>query len=222
MFRTKMSREALRFFSYIKNSSVARTTVIYPFSRVVNSSISDFSYISYGSIISNCSIGKFCSIAQNVKIGLGKHPINYISTSPAFYSLKNPLGLQWSKEQSYLENEQTIIGNDVWIGTNVTILDGVQIGNGSIVGANSVVSKDVEPYSIVGGVPAKLIRKRFSTDLISELELLKWWDFPLRFQRQKKVIKLFSKQLELEDLTVLSQYFKEFQKKEKLVSHNCP
>jgi len=123
--------------------------------------------------ITNTSIGKFCSIAPKVRMGLGKHPINYISTSPLFYAPKNPLLFKICKSPKFDEFEPITIGNDVWIGVNVTIMDGIKVGDGAIIGANSVVTKDVEPFSIVGGVPAKEIKKRFETAIIEKLMELK-------------------------------------------------
>ncbi|MCF8296152.1 MAG: CatB-related O-acetyltransferase [Melioribacteraceae bacterium] len=115
---------------------------------------------------------------------LGLHPtIDFVSTSPSFFSLNPPNGLllvekQKFKEHKYIDKEKKFvvkIGNDVWIGNNVIILDGITIGDGAVIAAGSVVTKDVEPYSIIGGVPAKLIRYRFSNDKIEFLLKFRWW-----------------------------------------------
>ncbi|WP_339020970.1 CatB-related O-acetyltransferase [Spiroplasma endosymbiont of Atherix ibis] len=121
-------------------------------------------------------IGKFCAIADEVKILMNgaNHRINSISTFPfaMFEEFRiNKKTLLPSKLKGY-----TIIGNDVWIGYGATIMPGLKIGNGSIIAAKAVVTKDVKPYSIVGGNPAKLIRMRFDKNKIKELEDLKWWD----------------------------------------------
>ena len=123
------------------------------------------------------SIGSFCSIGANVQIGHGEHPLNFLSTSSYFYL--DCLGWKSSSVPSHNEfwkPKPVIIGNDVWIGDNVIIKNGITVGNGAVIGANSVITKDVPPYSIVAGVPAKIIRFRFTEDIICRLQKIKWWD----------------------------------------------
>jgi virginiamycin A acetyltransferase len=121
-------------------------------------------------------IGKFCQIAAGVEFVMNgaNHQMNAASTFP-FYTLEG-----WEMESPSPENlppkGDTVIGNDVWIGQNAVILPGVHIGDGAIIGANSVVGKDVEPYTIVVGNPAKILRKRFDDELIDLLLAFKWWD----------------------------------------------
>ena len=137
----------------------------------------DYTYSAMNVTIMNCNIGKFCSIAQGVCIGLGKHPVgDFVSTHPSFYSTNKQCGTSFSDAQYFEEMGFVTIGNDVWIGANVVILDDVNIGNGAVIAANSVVTKDVFPYSIVGGIPAKLIKYRFSEEDILFLEKLEWWN----------------------------------------------
>lgn len=144
-----------------------------------NSNIGKYSYIGNSSNISYCQIGRYCSIASDVKIGLGIHPIYFVSTSPIFYSNKNVFHKKWTLEnQDVIENRQAIIGHDVWVGANAIVMGGVKIGNGAIIGAGAVVTKDVPPYSIVGGVPAKIIKYRFSPDIIKKIIESRWWDYP--------------------------------------------
>lgn len=121
-------------------------------------------------------IGAFCSIGKNVVIGHGKHPINYLSTSPYLYF--DELGFKASKQVSHEEFgklEPVEIGNDVWIGEGVFIKNGVKIGDGSVIGAKAVVTKDIPPYAIVAGCPAKILKYRFDEETIKELLELKWW-----------------------------------------------
>jgi len=121
-------------------------------------------------------IGKFCSIGGDVKILLGsEHRIDWISTYPfniLFEEAKNITGHPTTKGD-------VIIGNDVWIGENAFILSGIHIENGAVIAAGSVVTKDVEPYTIVGGNPACLLRKRFDNESIRKLLEIEWWNWPL-------------------------------------------
>lgn len=116
-------------------------------------------------------IGKFCSIADGVTILLGgRHPVDEITTSPAprrEFPIPNPPCV----------NHSIIIGNDVWIGLNAIIFNGVTIGDGAVIAAGAVVNKDVPPYAVVGGVPAKLIKYRFDSKIIAILLKSKWWDW---------------------------------------------
>ena len=111
----------------------------------------------------NTTIGNYCSIARNVSIGLGLHPLNLFSTSPIFYKRQNALLLDLiSKDNEFKEYQPITIGNDVWIGANAIIMDGITIGNGAVIAAGAVVTKNVPAYAIMGGVPAKLIKYRFA------------------------------------------------------------
>ena len=115
------------------------------------------------------TIGKYCQLGADVAIHSTNHPIKYMST----YINQNLFKGELKKLK---EVKKVIIGNDVWIGHNALIVGGVVIGNGAIVASGSVVTKDVAPYAIVGGVPAKQLKKRFSDTLIEEIERLAWWD----------------------------------------------
>lgn len=138
--------------------------------------IGDYSYVNRGTLIASGTIGKYCSIGYNCQIGIFEHPTNLISTSPYIY--RNELILEknklsWANDDI---NNPPKIGNDVWIGSNSIIMQNITIGDGAIIAAGAVVTRDVEPYSIVGGVPAMLIRKRFSEEEIKILLKIKWWD----------------------------------------------
>ena len=144
---------------------------------LLNSQVDSYTYIGKSGMIQNCQIGKFCSIANEVCIGLGNHPITNFSTATLFYKKYNKLKVEFvEKDSDFIEYKNIEIGHDVWIGIRSIILDGVKIGHGAIVAANSVVSKDVPPYAIVGGVPAKIIRYRFSEEKISQLLESNWWN----------------------------------------------
>lgn len=145
-------------------------------SLILNSAIKRFSYVGRNSIIQNASIGSFCSIASDVFVGLGTHPPELFSTSPLFYRVVNTFKLKLVDEDYQFPEYQPItIGHDVWIGTRAIVLDGVRVGDGAIIAANAVVTKDVPPYAIVGGIPAKVIRYRFSPEKIERLLKTQWW-----------------------------------------------
>lgn len=157
---------------------------------VVHSSVGKYSSIGRYTKVNYCDIGKFCSISWDVTIGATNHPVNNITTHAFPYV---PYAGDFVKENTQ-HKVRTLVGNDVWIGCNSVIVPGVKIGNGAIVGAGSVVTKDVPPYAIVAGVPAKIMRYRFSDDKISFLEKLAWWDWPRK--QIKDNIDLFQKELD--------------------------
>ena len=143
--------------------------------------IGAFSY-SYAQSIKNTTIGRYCCIAPGVIIGPDNHPTDKIFCTGALYHCEsfNGWGNLFDRKYKLInfnDSKHTEIGNDVWIGTNAVILAGVKIGNGAIIGAGAVVTKDVPDYAIVGGVPAKLIRYRFSNKIISDLLHISPWKY---------------------------------------------
>lgn len=160
----------------IYNSEFRGFNKIFQNTYVINSTIDLHSYIQENSRINNAIIGKFCSIGPNVSIGPGIHNIDSVSTHPSFYSTKQKLVIIFSNKDDIITNKQTTIGNDVWIGINAIILDGINVADGAIIAAGSVVTKNVLPYEIVAGVPAKPIKKRFGEKIIQELQHSKWWN----------------------------------------------
>ena len=145
----------------------------------------------YGTYVcSDCdivgNIGRFCSIASDVKNALGVHPMTvpYVSTSPMFFSLRKQTGETFAQKQLFDELKNPIeIGHDCWIGQRAFIVGGVKIGVGAVVLAGAVVTKDVPPYAVVGGVPAKVLKYRYDDETIEFLLKSKWWDMPVEWLR---------------------------------------
>lgn len=168
-------------WSYYSNADFSSTlgnhTKLYAPYHINDCDISDYTYISHNSWISNTKIGKYCSVGPNLVCGWGIHPTNGISTSPSFYSTKSPNNVSFSTDDRIEERKPITIGNDVFIGANVTILDGVTIGDGAIIGAGAVVSKDIPPYAIAVGCPIEIKRFRFNKEQIDALKKIEWWNY---------------------------------------------
>lgn len=154
-----------------------------------------FSYINDGGRFSHTSIGRYCSIAEEVVCGPGQHNHSFFSTHPFIY---DPNGASSGLDEYQAFNEisghhpptpiavprsvttnTVVIGNDVWIGMRSLIMSGVSVGDGAVIAAGAIVTKDVEPYTIVGGVPAKPIGKRFDEETIRQLMELRWWQYDM-------------------------------------------
>lgn len=160
----------------LHNVKKGRQVKIYSGCHIVDTVIGDFTYCSYDSKINKANIGKFCSIASRVTIGAAEHPLNWASTSPVFEDVKNS-GASFKFVKEELPPAKVInIGHDVWIGEGAMIKQGVTIGNGAVIAAMAMVTKDVPPYAIVGGVPAKIIKYRFPDDIILKINASEWWN----------------------------------------------
>ena len=150
--------------SYGKHVNIAPNTTVED-----SVSIGDFSYINTNSYVENCIIGKFCSISSGVHISPIEHQLGFITTHPITDKI----------DTSRYHRNPVVIGNDVLICLNVTILEGISIGNGAVIGAGAVVTRNVLPYEVVGGIPAKHIKFRFSNETIEYLQNLSWWDWDI-------------------------------------------
>ena len=164
---------------YIKPTITNKNIIVGDFTYIADSEFESHVTHLYEWNDDKLIIGKFCQIASGVEFIMNgaNHQMNAVSTFP-FYTLEGWKQTPPSKEDLPLKGD-TVIGNDVWIGQNAVILPGVQIGDGAIIGANSVVGSNVDPYTIVAGNPARVIRKRFNDELIQIMEELKWWDLSI-------------------------------------------
>ena len=148
--------------------------------NIKNSSLGRYTCLSRSSNIMNASVGRFVSIGPECMIGgLGSHPTDQYSTSPFTYSINNVVSKAIGStgfNLNIIENEQVIIGHDVWLGARCIILDGVKIGIGAIIGANTIIAKNVPPYAICYGSPPTIVRYRFDEEIISELLKSQWWN----------------------------------------------
>lgn len=175
----------LKFFSRLLNVDFEGNNFIGRNCIITDSSVGKYTYICNNCELYNCKIGRYCSIGNSVRLIRGSHPSHeFVSTSPMFFSKKHiAFAKTYVKDQLYDEYRLTSdgkslkIGNDVWIGSDVDILEGCSIGNGAIVGAKALVTKDVPPYAIVVGVPAKIIRYRFPESEAVKMNGIKWWQW---------------------------------------------
>ena len=162
---------------------------VYPHCSLWNSSIGLATYIASGATLESANVGRFCSIGPDVCIGLGSHPLNYPSTHPAFYSPLFRSSISFHDTALVEEQSRAVtIGHDVWIGARAMVLGGIDIGIGAVVAAGAIVTKDIPPYAIVAGVPARIIRFRFSEDQIRILLESRWWDMSIPELKACKVL----------------------------------
>ncbi|QHT62939.1 acetyltransferase [Paenibacillus lycopersici] len=163
----------------VQHSRLGEWTAVGARSRILESTMDDYGYCVDEAIIHYAQIGKFCNIASHVCINPGNHPMWRVTLHHATYR-RVSYGFAETDDAEFFDwrrSHPVTIGHDVWIGHGATIMPGVTIGNGAVVGAGAVVTKDVPPYCIVAGVPAKPIRERFPKETAERLERIAWWDW---------------------------------------------
>lgn len=193
----------------LKHEKRGHHIYIDPKARVYGTELADYSFVAHHAEISSSTIGKrtsvgrytkiqkadigaYCSISWDVTIGALSHPIDRVSGHA--FTFRKSFGIV---DKDLVKNDlRTIVGNDVWIGCGVIIRSGVRIGDGAVIGAGAVVLKDVEPYEVVVGVPARRIRYRYEDDIVKRLRNIKWWEFPDQILTEN--IELFQQKISLD------------------------
>lgn len=166
----------ISLFCVLQEAVVDRTAAICTGVRFYRGKIGRYSYIGNNSFVTDTDIGNFTSISTDCYIGGTSHPVEWVSTSPVFHKWGNIMKKNFARHEFDIFN-RTTIGNDVWIGNRVMIKAGVTIGNGAVIGMGSVVTKDIGPYEIWAGNPARYIRKRFEEDTTEKLTKTQWWNW---------------------------------------------
>lgn len=176
--RARFPRSAIhRGASVSRDSTIGDFAVLFPGASLDGSTLGRYSYVQRDSVLVNADIGPFCSIAGDVTVGLAGHPITMVSTSPVFYDPRQPLPRFLVDSPFYTEGlPRTAVGADVWIGQGAMVKAGIRVGTGAVLGAGTVVTKDVEPYAVVAGVPARLMRLRFPDEMCRRLIESRWWE----------------------------------------------
>ena len=160
----------------LRDCDIDATAKICQRSNLINVTMGRYSYMGAANSLNNVRIGNFCSIASYCAIGGGAHPLSFVSSSPVFLDGDNIFGKNFA-HLAFEESRPVNIGNDVWIGEGCFINGGITIGDGAVIGAHSVVTKDVAPFAVVAGAPAKLLRYRFTDEVIDGLRRSRWWDW---------------------------------------------
>jgi phosphonate metabolism protein (transferase hexapeptide repeat family) len=166
--------------SRVRESTLGAWTDIGPNCGISESTVGDYTYCAGDVSIIYATVGKFCSIASHVRINPGNHPMQRVTQHHMTYR-RRMFGFADTDDEDFFQwrrDHHVTIGHDVWIGHGAVVMPGVSIGTGAVIGSSAVVTKDVAPYTIVGGVPAKPIRERFPAEVAARLQAIAWWDWP--------------------------------------------
>lgn len=161
----------------IRGSDIHRTSRVHAGSTVLDSRIDRHSFVGYECSLLNVDLGPFCSLGSHIRVGGVAHPSHFVSTSPVFLSHKDSVKTKFARHD-FLPSVRTCIGADVWIADGAYIKAGVTVGPGAIIGMGAVVTKDVPPYAVMAGNPARVIRLRFAPEVVDGLLRSQWWDWP--------------------------------------------
>jgi phosphonate metabolism protein (transferase hexapeptide repeat family) len=178
--KTKMLGEepTIHPTSRVAKSDLGTWTDIGPNCSISEATVGDYTYFAGDASVIYATIGKFCSIASHVRINPGNHPMHRVTQHHMTYRRRMfGFGEDDTDFFQWRRDHHVTIGNDVWIGHAAIVMPGVTIGDGAVIGSGAVVTKDVEPYMIVGGVPAKPIRERFSREVTGKLQAIAWWNW---------------------------------------------
>lgn len=171
----------------VVNSELGKYTEVSEQAKLLESSLDDYSYVMERADIIHTRIGKFANIASEVRINPGNHPIEWASQHHFLYR-RRLYGLSETDNEAFFawrKHQNVIIGHDTWIGHKAVIMPGVSVGNGGVVAAGAVVTRDVPPYTIVAGIPARPLRTRFPKQIWQRLEAICWWDWSHELLRQR-------------------------------------
>jgi phosphonate metabolism protein (transferase hexapeptide repeat family) len=185
--RPKLAETFVHETARLREANIGRRCEVLQHTRIEYASLGDYSYLGENCDVADAVIGKFTAIANSVRIGAPNHPMGRASQHrftycPEYYDATAARDRDFFAER---RGDRVIVGNDVWIGHAAILLPGVIVGDGAVIAAGAVVSRDVEPYTIVGGVPARAIRKRFDASVAESLRRIAWWNWPdeLIFER---------------------------------------
>ncbi len=173
--RTPVIHETAR----VRDSEIGNYVEIHEFAQVRDSVVGDYCYLQEYVGLLNTDMGKFCAIAAMVRIGAPNHPYERVTQHRLTYTPEYYWPAQQRDADFFVRRgtDRVTVGNDVWMGLGVIILPGVKVGDGAVVAAGAVVTRDVEPYTVVGGVPARMIKRRFASDAAQRLQKLQWWNW---------------------------------------------